>query len=195
MGRQSGFVARNAALGSSRVTACLIPEVDFDLDGENGLCAFLKKKLEKDHHAVIVIAEGAGAQTGEFDASGNPILMDVGPWLKKQLNDYFDAENMLHKVIYIDPSYMIRSVAANSNDHRFCGMLAYDSVHAAMSGFTNTCVGRVHGYYVCLPIDMVVQKTRVVRPEGSMWSRVLEWTHQPSFKNDVEKDGEKGDEE
>ncbi|MBN1816444.1 MAG: ATP-dependent 6-phosphofructokinase, partial [Sedimentisphaerales bacterium] len=60
MGRQSGFIAASAALGSNDVNYVLVPEVPFELDGPNGLLAHLEHRLDKRNHAVIVVAEGAG---------------------------------------------------------------------------------------------------------------------------------------
>ena len=41
----------------------------------------------------MVVAEGAGSQllppTGLFDASGNPVLPEVGQWLKGTLSKHF----------------------------------------------------------------------------------------------------------
>ena len=39
---------------------CLIPEVNFTLDGEHGLMAYLKRLLSEKTHCVICVAEGAG---------------------------------------------------------------------------------------------------------------------------------------
>ncbi|MFQ5485759.1 MAG: ATP-dependent 6-phosphofructokinase, partial [Desulfobacterales bacterium] len=60
MGRYSGFIAATATLAQQNVNFVLIPEVDFDLDGPNGLLNSLEKRLKQRHHAVIVVAEGAG---------------------------------------------------------------------------------------------------------------------------------------
>ena len=59
MGRESGFIAAGTALASHETNFCLIPEVPFELEGENGLLAHLEKRLENRGHAVIVVAEGA----------------------------------------------------------------------------------------------------------------------------------------
>ncbi len=37
MGRYSGFIARNAALANGKVDICLVPELPFELHGQNGL--------------------------------------------------------------------------------------------------------------------------------------------------------------
>ncbi len=56
--------------------------------------------------------------TGEqaTDASGNPILLDVGLWMRNELKEHFkDAD-----IKYIDPSYMIRSTPTISSDRIYC---------------------------------------------------------------------------
>jgi 6-phosphofructokinase 1 len=76
MGRDSGFIAANAALAVQEVNFVLVPEVNFELHGPNGFLNVLRKRLERKHHALIAVAEGAGQnlfndQPQEKDASGN----------------------------------------------------------------------------------------------------------------------------
>lgn len=52
-----------ASLASGLVDVCLIPEVRFKLDGDNGLVQHLERLLELKGHAMICVAEGA-AQVG-----------------------------------------------------------------------------------------------------------------------------------
>lgn len=55
------------------------------------------------------------------DASGNPILQDVGVWMKSQLKNYFkDAD-----IKYIEPSYMIRSTPTISSDRIYCKVIDF----------------------------------------------------------------------
>lgn len=42
------------------VDVCLIPEVNFAMDGDHGLMAYLKQLLAEKGHCVICVAEGAG---------------------------------------------------------------------------------------------------------------------------------------
>ena len=42
------------------VDVCLIPEVNFALNGDQGLFAYLETLLEQKGHLVICMAEGAG---------------------------------------------------------------------------------------------------------------------------------------
>jgi 6-phosphofructokinase 1 len=62
MGRHSGFIACHAAIASTDVDAVLIPEVPVQLEGDTGLFHFLEHRLDKNAHAVIVVAEGAGQE-------------------------------------------------------------------------------------------------------------------------------------
>ena len=55
MGRQSGFIAMNAALASGEVDVCLIPEIDTPLEGPGGILAHVRRVLEKKEHCVIVV--------------------------------------------------------------------------------------------------------------------------------------------
>src|SRR4051794_34336515 len=93
MGRHSGFIACYAALAQCDANFVLIPEVPFELDGESGLLAALRRRLEQSDHAVIVVAEGAGQHLcghGQgTDASGNTRLTDIGLYLKQRITDYF----------------------------------------------------------------------------------------------------------
>lgn len=75
-----------ASLAARDVNICLIPEVPFQLYGENGLLEFIIKRLEVKRHCVIVVGEGAGFAvkdydvpiSGRTDQSGNVVLPDIG---------------------------------------------------------------------------------------------------------------------
>lgn len=44
---------------------------------------------------------------------------------------------------YIDPTYMIRAIPANSYDTVLWSTLAFNAVHSAMCGYTNFTIGVV----------------------------------------------------
>jgi 6-phosphofructokinase 1 len=184
MGRDSGFIAAFAALAENSVNYVLIPEVPFHLQGKHGLFACLDDRLARRGHAVVVVAEGAGqhlmANAAAKDASGNLKFGDIGPFLKKQIEGYFKAANKEINIKYIDPSYVIRSVPASPQDAIYCLRLAQNAVHAAMAGKTNMVVGRWHGHYVNLPMNVVTVRRRRVNPQGDLWLTVLEATGQPA---------------
>jgi len=79
---------------------------------------------------------------------------------------------------YIDPSYIIRSLPADSNDSAFCVMLGQNAVHAGMSGRTNMVVGYWNQYFVNIPTSLTVLKRKKVDPHGHLWQTVLEITGQ-----------------
>ena len=60
MAIMGGFIAANAALAMNDVNFLLIPEVPFEMYGENGFLKHLEKRLINRGHAVICTAEGAG---------------------------------------------------------------------------------------------------------------------------------------
>ncbi len=184
MGRHSGFIACYASLAMSDANLVLIPEVPFELNGEGGLLAFLRRRLETRGHAVIVVAEGAGQELMDAaghgtDASGNKKLVDVGPWLRDRITSHFKSINVELNLKYMDPSYSIRSVPANPHDSVYCMRLAHNAVHAAMSGRTEMMVGRWHGRFVHIPMSLAVRHRNLVDPHGDLWLSVLEATGQP----------------
>ncbi len=183
MGRESGFIAANTALAINDVNYVLIPEVRFDLEGENGLFANLERRLEQRNHAVILIAEGAGQEfmkdSKASDASGNIQLNDIGLYLKDRISDYFKKKEIDINMKYIDPSYMIRSAPANSNDSIYCTKLGTYAVHAAMAGKTEMIISLIHSNFVHIPIHLAVSGRKRIDPHHELWRDVTEATGQP----------------
>lgn len=183
MGRYSGFIASNAALADTSADVVLIPEVPFTIDGPGGLLQYLDTCLVRRGHAVVVIAEGAGQEHVDAqpttDASGNQALGDIGGLLRRRVKEHFDALGKEITLRYIDPSYAIRTVAANAYDSVYCIQLAQAAVHAAMAGKTEVVVGRFRRRFVHLPIPLLVSRTSKVDPMGDLWWSVLENTGQP----------------
>ncbi len=186
MGRDSGFIAAGAALASGEVNYCLIPEQPFELDGERGLLAMLRQRLRRKAHAVVVVAEGAGQNLmpqagGDLDASGNVRHADIGVFLRDRIGAAFRQHDIPVNVRYIDPSYSIRGLAANTEDAILCDMLARDAVHAAFAGRTGVMIGTVHNRSVHVPIELATQSRKKVDLAGDMWKSVLAVTGQPSL--------------
>jgi 6-phosphofructokinase 1 len=186
MGRHSGFIAAAATLAMPVVNFVLVPEADFDLEGPSGLLEALKSRLAHRKHAVIVVAEGAGQKFFEneskrYDASGNLRLHDIGLFMKETITDYFAEKEIEITLKYIDPSYMIRSVPANTNDDLLCGLLARAAVHAGMAGKTKTLVALCNNHFVHIPIEATVGKRRRLDCAGDLWMSVLETTGQKAM--------------
>ena len=184
MGRESGFIAAYSTLANSDVNFCLVPEVPFRLEGENGFLNALEQRLDEKHHAVVVVAEGLAVQLKKKsealtkNASGNTLQDDAGLILREAIKKYFKERQKSVSLKYIDPSYMIRSLPADSNDSAFCVMLGQNAVHAGMSGRTNMVVGYCNQYFVHLPIALAIHKRKKIDPEGHLWRTVLETTGQ-----------------
>jgi 6-phosphofructokinase 1 len=185
MGRDSGFIASNAALAVQEVNYVLIPEVKFDLEGPKGFLKVLRNRLERKHHALIVVAEGAGQdlleKSSAVDASGNKKLNDIGLFLKDAISAYFKAQNMEMNMKYIDPSYIIRSLPPTPADSIYCNRLGTNAVHAAMAGRTKMLISMIHNAYVHVPMELAVSKRNSVDPEGPLWRDVLIATGQPGL--------------
>ena len=182
MGRESGFIAAHAALASNDADFVLVPEVPFDLEGENGLLHHLQLCVQQKGHALILAAEGAGQQylaaSGE-DAGGNKKLGDIGLFLRDRIVRHFDEVGIEISMKYIDPSYTIRSQPACASDSIYCARLGANAVHAAMSGRTACLVGRVNNRLVHVPIGAASEARNRVDPLGPLWRDVLNDTGQP----------------
>ncbi|MDR1677615.1 MAG: ATP-dependent 6-phosphofructokinase [Deltaproteobacteria bacterium] len=186
MGRDSGFIAATSALARGDANFVLIPEVDFDIEGQGALLTRLHERLKARGHAVIVVAEGAGQKYFERsdvskDASGNVLHKDIGTYLAAEIKSYFKKINQELNLKYIDPSYIIRSAPANSSDQVFCSFLGQKAVHAAMAGKTDLLIGQWNDHFVHVPIAMSTKERKKVSPNGELWNSVLERTGQPDL--------------
>ena len=185
MGRHSGYIAAYATLAVNDVNFTLIPEVPFELEGDNGLLVHLKRRMEVRGHAVICVAEGAGqellkdAKEVKKDASGNVVLEDIGIYLKNAINKYFKGQGIDINMKYIDPSYNIRSTPANPNDSIYCALLGQYAVHAAMAGKTDMVVGQWNNFFTHVPIELAISKRKKIDPNSRIWHNVIQATGQP----------------
>ncbi|MDJ0838049.1 MAG: ATP-dependent 6-phosphofructokinase [Acidobacteriota bacterium] len=183
MGRDSGFIAALATLASLNVNYVLVPEVKFDLDE---LLARLERRITdpKVHHAVVVVAEGAGQDLMKgdrnIDASGNVLHKDIGLFLKQEINDWFRKKGIEVNLKYFDPSYLLRSQPCNANDSIYAAGLAQYAVHAAMAGRTDVMIGQRHNQFIHVPIPLAVRRRKKIDPRGELWLRVLQATGQPA---------------
>ncbi len=188
MGRHSGFIAAAATLATKEVNFCLIPEIDFDLEGKKGLLEELEIRLEKRKHAVIVVAEGAGQKyvqkdPPEYDASGNIKLGDIGKFLKEKIMEYFKNKGKEVIIRYIDPSYIIRSVPANVEDRIYCGFLGQYAVHAGLAGKTGIMISYLNDQFVHIPLKEAIKRRKQINLNSRFWLSVLESTGQGPLKN------------
>lgn len=185
MGRHAGFIAANAVLTNTDADFCLVPEVRFSLEGKGGFLEALKKRLDWANHALVVAAEGAGQELfesergAETDASGNIKFKDIGLYLKEKIERHLSSLNWDFTVKYIDPSYTIRSLPANSMDSAFCLILGQHAVHAGLAGRTNMLVGFWNHRFTHVPLPLATAGRKHLDPDGEVWQRVLDTTRQP----------------
>lgn len=183
MGRHAGFVAAGATVACQDVNFALLPEMSFKLDGQNGFLEALKKRLIDRSHAMVVVAEGAGqdlfaAEESKKDDSGNVKAKDIGLFLKDAIEKYFKSENIPVVIRYIDPSYIVRSSAANSEDAILCDMFARNAVHAAMAGKTGLVIGYMHDRFIHVPIELLTSRKKSMDPYSYQWKAVQASTGQ-----------------
>ena len=184
MGRDSGFIAAYAALATTVVNFCLIPEVPFTLEG---LFKALESRYSSDKtHAVIAVAEGAGQelfkdQEERRDASGNILKNDIGEFLTRKINEHFKKVGKEVNIKYFDPSYMVRSIPAKGTDAIFCFQLAESAVHAGMAGKTDMVVGSMNEQFSHVPIEYAVNERKKIDPNGTLWHAVLGATRQQDY--------------
>ena len=101
-----------------------------------------------------------------------------GIFLQKAIKNYFSNKDMNVTVKYIDPSYIVRSVPANTNDRVYCGLLGRNAVHAAMAGKTNMVVARLLDRFVHLPLQLVTRRRRQIDIKSNYWRSVIATTGQ-----------------
>jgi len=183
MGRHCGWISLQATLANRHVDVCLIPEMKVSLPK---LLEYIASVMQRQRYAVVVVAEGCGDTiiqgTGESDAGGNKLLADVGPFIKEQIAMHCKANKIPHTIKYIDPTYMIRSVAANAYDSNYCASLAQEAVHGAMAGYTGITVGKVDERHTMLPISAITGGCRKVDVDSSIFEQLMATTRQPCLE-------------
>lgn len=106
--------------------------------------------------------------------------MKIDIFLRDKINTFFKDRKMPVSLKYIDPSYIVRSVPANAQGNVYCSQLAHTPSTPGMAGKTGMLVGRWHGTFVHLPLDLVTGGRRKVGPASELWNAVLETTGQPA---------------
>ena len=184
MGRHAGFLTAEATVASQDVNFTLIPEAPFRLEGEGGFLAALERRILNRGHAVIAVAEGSGQELlgnagNERDASGNVKLSDIGLFLHKKIEEWFEARKIPFVMRYFDPSYIVRSSPDNAEDSILCDQFARHAAHAAMAGKTGLVIGFLHDRFIHVPIELLATQPKRLDPDSPAWSAVLAATGQP----------------
>eukprot|EP00352_Strombidinopsis_acuminata_P008444 CAMPEP_0176362732 /NCGR_PEP_ID=MMETSP0126-20121128/18626_1 /TAXON_ID=141414 ORGANISM="Strombidinopsis acuminatum, Strain SPMC142" /NCGR_SAMPLE_ID=MMETSP0126 /ASSEMBLY_ACC=CAM_ASM_000229 /LENGTH=381 /DNA_ID=CAMNT_0017718751 /DNA_START=597 /DNA_END=1743 /DNA_ORIENTATION=+ len=192
MGKHCGFIALGSTLASRDVNICLVPELHFQLKGDQGLYEAIMKRAKAKGHVVIVISEGAYNGLIHEDreivnkAMAGEDLPDLAAFIKKDLGAYATAEHKVKLTIkYLDPMESIRATKAVSTDADMASKLATVAVHSVMAGFTDCVVGIVRNSAVMIPLDIFIEaKNRKIKRKSPEWQRLLQSTGQAHFLSD-----------
>lgn len=169
LGEDSGFVVMHAALSSTIVDLCLIPEVKFRMED---LKDYVDATLASKDFMVITVAEGAGRHLTDKEPNA-----DIGMLLKGELDAHLKASG--GRTFYIEPSYILRSHPVNANDHIFCSRLARDAVHCAMRGYTGVSVGPINGTIGIIPMKCIAEQKTKVGIRSSNWQMCVQSCNMP----------------
>ena len=202
-GRSSGFVAMLSTLAARDVNICLIPEIPFNLYGDNGLLDFIFQRIQIKEHCVIVVSDGARFSVKDYKTTNNKPVEDIGLVIKKEIIKKSEELGIEVNLKYMDPTYVVRAVPANEYDCNLCAKLAESAVHCAFAGFTNFSVGMINNKPCMIPLDKMCGKAeRKVEFISDDYLMLLASTGQPSFypqevpeDDDYEKLGKKSEQE
>ena len=183
MGRDSGFIAAGATLASQEVNFTLVPEVPFSLEGECGLLAVLHRRMLERHHAVIVVAEGAGQHlmppTEERDASGNLLHRDIGLFLRHKIRDHFAAQRF-PVVIRYSRSQLLHSQRAGLHGRFRAVRFLRPPRGPRRYGRQNRCPHRIAARRIHPRAHPMATKQRK-RLSSEEWASVVTATGQPDL--------------
>ena len=105
---------------------------------------------------------------------------DIGPHSKRRIVAHFEEIGQRVDLKYIDPSDIVSSAPANSEDALLCVTLARRAVDAAISGRTNRIIAAMNSSFVHVPVPMAIAGKRRVDIGGWSWNFVISSTGQPS---------------
>ena len=181
-GRSSGFVAMLSTLAARDVNICLIPEVPFNLYGQNGLLDFIFQRIQIKEHCVIVVSDGARFSVKDYKTPNGRPVDDIGLIIKKEIIKKSEELGIEVNLKYMDPTYVVRAVPANEYDCNLCAKLAESAVHCAFAGYTNFSVGMINNKPCMIPLDKMCGKAeRKIEFNSEDYLMLLASTGQPSF--------------
>jgi 6-phosphofructokinase 1 len=156
-GAASGFVALHAGYISGVADYVMIPELCPD---EGKVMEYLEKRMKKNKHAVLVVAEGAMA---DFRHGNSQQKEEAFTNFLRKLRQRF-------KVADVRARYLMRDTPPNSFDLDLCKWSGKLMVDTALAGFTNCCVSLWQGDYVLVPFESATCRLKQVLP----WSYYLQ---------------------
>ncbi|MFH1862202.1 MAG: ATP-dependent 6-phosphofructokinase [bacterium] len=163
MGRHTGWIAVHAGIASS-ADAILIPEVPFDLDD---LCTRMKRRQERKHFSLVVVAEGAAPQEGqavllsqERDSFGNVRLGGIG----QLVGDYFEKQTGIETRVTV-LGHIQRGGSPTAYDRILATRFGVRAVDAVKSGDFGKMVALRMQKIIVTPLEEGVQEKKMVDNE------------------------------
>jgi 6-phosphofructokinase 1 len=158
-GAASGFVALHAGYVSGVADYVMIPEPPSPTEEE--IMDYLERRMQKNGHAVIVVAEGA---LEEFRHGNTEAKEEAFTNFLRRLRQRFKA------VADVRARYLMRDTPPNSFDLDLCKWSGKLMVDTALAGFTECSVQLWQGDYVLVPFETAVGRLKQVVP----WSYYLQ---------------------
>jgi 6-phosphofructokinase 1 len=177
-GAGSGFVALHAANISGVADCVLMPELA-DVQTPDRVRAHLRRRMEKNGHAVLVVAEGAvkgfvNALAGAIPADARPGFDQGGAEQKAEAFDrllaWLKMEVSKQGLVDARARYLMRDTAPNAADlelAKWSGKLLADT---GLAGFSDCAVQYWQGEYVLVPFRVATARLKQVAP----WSYFLQ---------------------
>ncbi len=170
-GANSGFVALHASYVSGEVDYVIIPERKEDL---NEVLRYIEKRVKKNGHALIIVAEGASAHLipeAEKDKSLRKVAFEK---LVEVFKDHFaNFQNGNYQTFSLEPKYLIRGTEPNSFDIDLCKITGKLMVESGLAGYTNCVVNYWCGHYVLVPIPLAIKELKLVNTEGYYYESMI----------------------
>lgn len=158
-GAASGFVALHAGYVSGVADYVMIPEPPNP--AEEQVLGYLERRMKKNGHAVLVVAEGALAAFRQGSAQEKEEAFSN---FVKKLRQRFGS------VADVRARYLMRDTPPNSFDLDLCKWSGKLMVDTALAGFTNCSVNLWQGDYVLVPFETATAQLKQV----VLWSYYLQ---------------------
>jgi len=192
-GRDSGFVAANAAFASGHVDLVLIPEAFLGKQPDEMLTLLheyrqhlvrevQRKRLQlKAPHLVIIVAEGTEGVLRENDVAlphPNGGFVPTNISFLEQVSEFIGRIEGLSGRFTNKPMHLVRSQEPNAQDRIYCQRLGALAVDNAIAGYNDFMISQWMTEYVLVPLWMVEGRKKVPT-KGMFWLQVEETTGQP----------------
>ena len=172
-GAASGFVALHASYASGEVDYVLIPEMFKEQRGQKEQLVkiairCIKKRYEKNGHAILVIAEGASAacykSLGKFQHEKQAAKQSAFQSLVEFIDEEIKKINGGKPLPFFtnQPMHLVRCSPPNTADIDLCKQTGKLMVDAALSGMGQCVVAYWGGNFVAVPLKIAAQHTKQV---------------------------------